>query len=434
MSTYRFMGEDYELDDPRNEFLCNFVMGDIFTVIPSTKHYEVIHATSPDIVFLTSPSIGKALIAASDPWLTVRRDPDNPPYLLFENDRKHIELLYQHYNDELFHGRCPPVTFKTTTNKKVYGQAVTIKYASGRVVYRLEINKTAMLDRKHFTDVLIHEMIHLFLNEQEQRMLRKGASAEELAYITSHKVHGASFEDMMNSFNRKGYHITKTVEEGEMAKAGITDYYVIFLQSGNQWTSLVAPKAIGKAFKKICDMVTLEKYPFKIKYFKTKEYTFKKVYYNVPENQSLSRNLIESLRWLPMEPNMPFPSKMLGTFEYVPSRMPIPNIDDMPELYILPFADFSNATQKYVSENDAEAQMWLEQAWRKPSASKLDKVYGQYLLRNAGLFRRGSMSAEQGSRFKRVILDGLRPRVTAAAYVKILDKYIDDPILRRALA
>ena len=110
-----------------------------------------------------------------------------------------LEQRYEVFNRQMFGGRLPAVSIVLSNAKSFFGKCTYLRHrnAWGRVRYtdfRLHINTRLDLPEQDVEDILIHEMIHLYIAVNR---LKDSSS------------HGTIFRKMMNDINTAhGRHVT----------------------------------------------------------------------------------------------------------------------------------------------------------------------------------------------------------------------------------
>src|SRR5690606_6651768 len=230
MATFRYVGEkQLQFDEAHDDFYLVFVMGDEYVAHLVGDKYFVYHESEPTLKFTLTKKEAKALLADSEEILDVEVDPDNPPYLMFEPKFENVSKLYDYYNKLLFKNKCPVVKYVKTNKANTYGLAEA-RMVRGKYVYTMRINEAVMVDRKFFTDALIHEMIHL---RNYALGYEKVMAGDEDGHFDIHASHGPRLLSEMNRINKQGYNLTTVVHDDHYKQKTTGTFYAIVGYVGN---------------------------------------------------------------------------------------------------------------------------------------------------------------------------------------------------------
>lgn len=263
-------------DDHHDEYEVDFVEGDKFKIQLNGGNVILIHADAPKVKF-TFPVTDKKyikLMRGSTPeafeFIPTPKFPQYPfiPKLTFEL----IPHIYEYLNDTYFNGMCPKsLLFKKSTGKEALGVAMYDR-VRGRELFRMKVNmKMIGTDMILFIDVLLHEMIHLYI-------YRKGLDAHDNDILQD--GHGRLFQAEMNRLNKLGFNISITLEWEKRDQEISSEFYVIAITSEKNpkhgkyfWTT----KNIERDFQSFVAQIT--KYDpaslFKIELYVTKNQSLK---------------------------------------------------------------------------------------------------------------------------------------------------------------
>lgn len=216
------------LDDHNPEFEIDVVKGDKFRIVIGKTEVSFYHEDEPKTKFVlkfVDKKYQQLMKNSEQTTFVFVPHPTNPSYpQLGKIDLKLVEKLYDHYNETLFNGKCPSVVFRATTGMRgAIGLAEYAKRQSdGRRSYRLSIRMDYAKNDPHmFIDVLIHEMIHLYL-------FKIGADTNSAEHL--HSAHGPLFMKEVNRVNAKGFHVSQYLdwEKRETVKAS-DDLYLLVM-------------------------------------------------------------------------------------------------------------------------------------------------------------------------------------------------------------
>lgn len=216
-------------DDHHPEYELDMVKGDRFTVRTEKNLAYITHKEVQGEEFVakfTDKKYNRLMNNAQPTKFVFMPSPANPVYpLITKMDKKVMELLYVHFNKAVFNGACPPaskVVFseKIPKNSKFRGKAAGLMESTS-AGYRLSVDlTTAKGDPYVFVDILLHEMIHLFQQEQYRKTKNE-------AYLDGH---GATFVKEMERINRLGFNVDKVLDwEKRECKSQRTDELFLIL-------------------------------------------------------------------------------------------------------------------------------------------------------------------------------------------------------------
>lgn len=269
MSTYRYINQaDIQYDDAHPDYYLTFVMGDQFEMYLHGTKYVVIHEHNPDITFSLTKKEGNALLKMSEERLTVRPDPNNPPYLLFEPKIEMVKPLYDYYNKLYFNGACPPVKIVKARRSSVWGMA-EMKWSPSatarnrKALFTLHVNESAMIDRVLFTNTIIHEQIHLYNYAKGVETL---PNDPEKAMEFIHANHGPLFQSEMHRINAFGFHIIMAGTHEEVARDATEEFYAIIAERGvpgsvMHWSGWYTHRALNADDLQTCAAKMKEAFP-----------------------------------------------------------------------------------------------------------------------------------------------------------------------------
>lgn len=103
----------------------------------------------------------------------------------------YIQRKYRHFNDLIFNGRLPEIPIRLSDSGRFMGQCTfeTRRHPDGRIErtgFTLRVNTRISMPEHDFEDVIIHEMIHLFIG---------------LSGLEDTAPHGEIFRSVMRSIN-----------------------------------------------------------------------------------------------------------------------------------------------------------------------------------------------------------------------------------------
>lgn len=242
-------------DDHHDEYEVDFVDGDKFKLRINGGNVIIIHADAPKVKFICAITDKKyiKLMRGSTPeafeFIPTPKFPMYPfiPRLTFEL----IPHIYEYLNTTYFNGMCPKsLLFKKSTSKETLGVAMydTVR---GRDLFRMKVNmKMIGNDMLLFIDILLHEMIHLYL-------YRKGLDAHRNDILQD--GHGAYFQAEMNRLNKLGFNISIILQWEKRDQELSTEYQVVAITANNQpkhakyfWTT----KNLEREFADIVAQIT----------------------------------------------------------------------------------------------------------------------------------------------------------------------------------
>lgn len=186
--------DDYELEVATDDVVSIRVTGSKVEIRPSDSTEIFIATTSdPKYVKLMKFSTPDEFVFVPHP-----KKPNYPfiPKVTFDM----LPKLYEYLNDKYFNGMCPKkLLFKRSTAQAFLGLAQIDPNVRGKQLYRMTVNmKRISQDTLLFVDVLLHEMIHLYL-------FRKGLDENNMAYYND--GHGPFFQAEMARLNKHGFNI-----------------------------------------------------------------------------------------------------------------------------------------------------------------------------------------------------------------------------------
>lgn len=244
------------LDDHNPDYEIDFVKGDKFRLSLKADGAVIEHEDAPGIKFeaaFIDKKYKRLMKYSSTTEFHFVPHSRNPAYpQLTQVNMKIVPKLYDYYNKLLFNGACPRlVVFRDATKTpRAVGLAEMAHRSSGKVSYRLSL----LMDRiKHdpflFVDVLLHEMVHLYL-------MKHYVDTGDIAYVNAE--HGPLFQKEVNRINAKGYNLDVVLAWEKREAAVAKDYYVIGIhfvdkkQHIGAWSLL---KPTVKDLDKILDQV-----------------------------------------------------------------------------------------------------------------------------------------------------------------------------------
>lgn len=242
-------------DDHHETHEVDFVHNDKFKIKVDGGMVTIIHDAAPKIKFTASIEDKKyiKLMRGSTPaafeFIPTPKFPHYPfiPKLTFEL----IPYIYEYLNETYFNGMCPKsLLFKKSTAREALGVAMYDK-VRGRELFRMLVNmKMIGNDMMLFIDILLHEMIHLFL-------YRKGLDQHRNDILQD--GHGQYFQAEMARLNKLGFHISIVLEWEKRDQEVASEFFVIAITSDRQpahgkyfWTT----KSIDRDFDSFVAQVT----------------------------------------------------------------------------------------------------------------------------------------------------------------------------------
>ena len=113
---------------------------------------------------------------------------------------KFIEDNFDKFNGEFFNGKLKKPEFEIMHTKSLLGQCTWDNKNGKRINYRIRISDYYKRDEKQYQNTLIHEMIHLFIRQNNIKDTRKH--------------HGKVFYKYANFINGYGWDISRTDDIG----------------------------------------------------------------------------------------------------------------------------------------------------------------------------------------------------------------------------
>jgi hypothetical protein len=225
LDSYTYDGPDLVLDKHNDEYEIDFQKGDKFTHTIRNGMAVIVHEIEPKLEFqakLTDAKYKKLMRYSECEENLLHPHPKFPAYPNIKTISMDIlPKLYALYNKKFFNDKCPKhVLFKKGNQKAVLGLATLRSgaLADSSDFYKLTVNlKSIGSDPILFIDVLLHEMIHLYL-------YRLGMDYNDKEALVD--GHGPRFQAEMRRLNAKGFNISTTLdwEKREVSDADI--YYV----------------------------------------------------------------------------------------------------------------------------------------------------------------------------------------------------------------
>lgn len=212
------------LDNHNDDYEMDFEKGDKFYTKVSKGKVTIIHEDEPKILFVAKLADKKYRALLADAYATDIMATPHPKYPAYPYIRKLsmdiLPKLYAYYNEKYFNNICPKqLAFKRTNKSNIYGMA-SRKYFRGKFLYSMQVNmKLVANDPIVFIDMLLHEMIHLYL-------YRLGEIRKDDNIVNA--GHGPLFKAEMVRINRDGFNISPTLSWEQRAKdeSSIELYYV----------------------------------------------------------------------------------------------------------------------------------------------------------------------------------------------------------------
>lgn len=208
--TYTYNGRaTIALDNHNDKYEIDVGTDDQFKVKVEGTKVTIIHLDEPKIKFKATTT-DKAYLrlmknSTPDEFVFVPH-PKYPSYPFLPNITfEMVPKLYAYFNDKYFNGMCP----KSLLFKKSQGTSSPLGLAQydsvgDKRLFRMTVNvKRISADLILFVDVLLHEMIHLYL-------YRKGLDEHNNAILRD--GHGRYFQAEMQRLNRAGFNISVILE------------------------------------------------------------------------------------------------------------------------------------------------------------------------------------------------------------------------------
>lgn len=159
------------------------------------------------------------------------------------------------FNKKYFSSILPYPTFRITMARTYLGQySVTYKSIFDKTTIKVEktitISNFYDLEEKVFQSVLLHEMIHYYINYKK---------------IKDTSKHGKVFREMMKSLNKEGWdikvsHKINCVNREKHVSAKKYMFLAIVLQTGEYMLSVVNPKYVVSLLKEIKTINEIKSY------------------------------------------------------------------------------------------------------------------------------------------------------------------------------
>lgn len=393
MAKYRYEGDqDLQFDEANDDYSLVMVMGDEYTIYPHGKIYVVHHDSSPEIDFRLQPKEAKILLKASRELLDVEVDPANPPYLLFEPKFELVDKIYRHYNKLLFGNKCPPIKLRKSRNSKVWGMA-KMEYLNNNInkpVFTFFINESAMIDRKLFTNTIIHEMIHLYLFKSGAE---KYSSDPEQAMAEINASHGPLFQREMHRVNAFGFGVITAGTHEEIARAATEDFYAIVAERAADngllhWSGWYTHYELtGEDLDKLASLMKLQ-FPYEnmhIYLVKTKSREITAGGVNLKASKNFPAASLSKM--YKGAPPLKDATKLDERYLRASTKVTLPSAKEEPELYALPFNKFITKMKKYTDDHAV-----LMGVWKAAPLRTVNKVNEERLKTLSGRVRRKAIS------------------------------------------
>jgi hypothetical protein len=126
--------------------------------------------------------------------------------------KKDLDVLYAHFNKELFSNKLPKCRIKFSTLAKNFAGKAHAKYDAGS--YKLNdllitIATKFKTDPKSIADTMLHEMIHIWqyvMNEKDKTFKYSEATWSEVGASNDKHTYGHNsfFREKMGKFNQMG--------------------------------------------------------------------------------------------------------------------------------------------------------------------------------------------------------------------------------------
>lgn len=223
---YRYTGKAVILlDDHHKTHEVDFLTNDEFSVKIKDNTAIIIHHDAPRIQFralVTDKKYVRLMRSSTALEFQFIPTPKYPMYPFIPNlTFEAIPQIYEYLNDKYFNGMCPKkLLFKKTTSGTALGVA-QYDVVNGRPLYRMLVNmKKIGTDMLVFIDVLLHEMVHLYL-------YRKGVEGNNNEILRD--GHGKHFKAEMDRLNKFGFNISIILDWEKRTDAEV-DTYVIRIQ------------------------------------------------------------------------------------------------------------------------------------------------------------------------------------------------------------
>lgn len=126
-----------------------------------------------------------------------------------------IEKNFVRFNKEYFHNELDMPRFEIMHTRKLLGQCKWDNSHGKRINYRIRITDYFDFDEKKYQNILLHEMIHLFIRQKDIKDTRRH--------------HGQVFYDYARLINEFGWNISRTdsIEGIDLASDEVKTYHLI---------------------------------------------------------------------------------------------------------------------------------------------------------------------------------------------------------------
>lgn len=422
MSSYRYINQtDIQYDDAHPDYYLTLVMGDNFEMYLHGATYTLIHEHSPDIVFKLTKKEGNALLNMSQEMLTVRPDPANPPYLLFEPKIEMVKKLYDYYNKLYFNGKCPAVKIVKARKSGVWGMA-ELKWSGSKALFTLHVNESAMIDRVLFTNTIIHEMIHLYNYAVGAEELPKDPK-KAMEFI--HANHGPLFQSEMHRINAFGFHIIMAGTHEEIARNSTESFYAIVAERGQRglltWTGWYSARPLDEndlqtVAAKLKDLYPHE--PMEIKLFTTKNRAVTVGGTNVKSTKAFTDASLKKYN----EGAFKYDStveQIAVAYQRPSIAVELPDFTDAPEIYAQGFDKFCTSMSKYTKDRTP-----LFAKWKLFPARLLNKETETRLKSLIGRARRGAATDTEIMNAIQDFKASYDQRQTPLVYKKVMNEIL----------
>lgn len=428
MPTYRYLSEnDAEYDDANDDYTLVMVMGDQFDMYRHGNVYVVQHEDSPEINFKLTLKEGNSLLKLSEERLTVRPDPNNPPYLLFEPHFDMIKPLYDYYNKLYFNNACPVVKFRKTSSTKVWGLA-KLEWYKGRPLFTMLVNESTMIDRKLFTNTIIHEMIHLYNFATGAALHLKAWKTPEEAQEALERIHdnhGPRFQAEMHRINAHGFRIIMAGTHEEVTHKATEHFYAIVAErvasgtSNLRWSAWYTHEQLDRDdLQKFADALKTHA-PHEAMRIKLVKTTNREITYgtHLKSTKSITKPSLDKIN------NSKLPDGLEEIDEislFASLAVQLPDYRDIPETYALPFSRFTVAMKRYTEDRQA-----LKAKWMGFPVKLLNKEIEEKLKSLIGLVRRKSIKEADLMNHIQDMRDTYDERTKYAVYNTTMRKLLD---------
>lgn len=360
MSTYRYINKtDMQYDDAHPDYYLTLVMGDEFEMYLHGTNYIVVHEHNPEITFKLTKKEGNALLKMSEERLTVRPDPSNAPYLLFDPKFELCKPMYAYYNKLYFNGACPVVKFVKSRKASVWGMA-ELKWSGNKALFTFYINESAMIDRVLFTNTILHEMIHLFLYAKGVENLSKDP---EKAMQQIHANHGPLFQAEMHRINAHGFGIITAGDHKEIARDATEEFFAIVAERGvpgrvMNWTSWYTHKRVDENDLQTVAAQLKEAFPHESMVLKLITTKNRIVTHGTNLKASKTFNEASMKKSLPGAFDYKDATVLAEAYNHASVEVEFPDYAEEIELYSQPFDKFCVGMKKYTKDRNALYSRW----------------------------------------------------------------------------